>query len=376
MTETRFSDAATLGGTRKTADGYLVAEAYAVRTGIQLYRGSEVGMIDRDVVRVYRPEDEVRDPESLKTFSHAPITLGHPQAVTADNWSDLAKGEVSTEATWDGKKIKLPLIVKDAAAIEAVESGSHRELSAGYTCQLDWTPGVTADGEEYDAVQRTIRVNHIALVPRGRAGAECRIGDAAQDWGAMPLTDNATKQEAHMADNTKTVVLGDSAVTVPVADAAHIEAFKQRAEKRLSDAETAHAEAIAGKDRKLAAKDAEIDALKAKVLTGDALDARVAARAKLISDAAKVAKVETAGLSDDAIRKAVVVAKLGDDFAEMSQAYHDGRFVELVKAADAEAGKDPMREALKDAAPKATTLDALYTERNAELESAWKMEGK
>ncbi len=38
-----FTDAVTIAGTRRTDDGYLAAEAKAVRTGIQLYTGDEVG---------------------------------------------------------------------------------------------------------------------------------------------------------------------------------------------------------------------------------------------------------------------------------------------------------------------------------------------
>ena len=39
----QFADAVTAAGTRRTGDGTLVAEAKAVRTGIQLYLGDEVG---------------------------------------------------------------------------------------------------------------------------------------------------------------------------------------------------------------------------------------------------------------------------------------------------------------------------------------------
>lgn len=94
----RFTDLATVRvEPRKTQDGYLVAQAFVARTGIQLYRGSEIGVINQDVVRVFRPEAEVKDAASVRTYTHAPITLGHPEVmVDADNWKDLAKGEVST----------------------------------------------------------------------------------------------------------------------------------------------------------------------------------------------------------------------------------------------------------------------------------------
>lgn len=53
MTETRFVDRAPISEPRKTSDGYLVAESFVARAGIQLYAGSEVGMPDRRTVRVW-----------------------------------------------------------------------------------------------------------------------------------------------------------------------------------------------------------------------------------------------------------------------------------------------------------------------------------
>ena len=371
----KFTDAAELAGTRKTQDGYLVAEAFVARTGIQVYAAHEMGLTGDGVVRVYRPEDEVKAPASVRTYTHAPITMGHPsEAVTKDNWADLAKGEVSTEAEWVDGKLRLPLIVKDAGAIAAIEAGT-RELSAGYTSVIDHTPGTTDEGEEYDAIQRDIRINHLAIVPRGRAGI-ARIGDNADTgkdratWGASPIL-QAKKEVRQMADTMQTVVLGDQAVQVSAADTAKIEAFKASQAKALSDAETAHKAALAAKDAELATKDAEIEKMKAAALSGADLDKRVADRAKLIGDAAKIAKdVKVDGLSDAEIRKAVVTAKLGDAaITDKSDAYIEARFDVLAE----DAGKDPVADAIKSAAPVTTqTADAdkAYAENLAYLSDA------
>ena len=372
MTEHRFTDAATIAGARKTQDGYLVAEAFAVRTGVQHYTGAEVGLIDRDVVRVWRPEDEVKDPASVRTFSHAPITLGHPEKVTADNWRDLAKGEVSTEAAWDGNKIKLPLIVKDAEAIAAIEGGT-RELSAGYTCALEFSDGVTPEGESYDAIQRNIRINHLAIVPRGRAGSECRIGDGADKWGAAPITPSKQKEDT-MSDALKTVVLGDKAAQVAVADAQIIEQFKADQAKALADAQAAHDKAIAAKDAEIDKIKGQLDAANEKVLDDAALDKRVADRADLIGKAQTIAKdVKTAGLSDAEIRKAAVVAKLGDAaVADKSDAYIEARFDVL--AEDAAKG-DGFAAAMKDGVQttaQGTVADQAYMASLNDMSNAWK----
>jgi hypothetical protein len=55
-----------------------------------------------------------------------------------------------------------------------VLDGERRDTSAGYTCEVDPTPGVSPEGEPYDGIQRRIRFNHVALGPRGwgRSGTD------------------------------------------------------------------------------------------------------------------------------------------------------------------------------------------------------------
>jgi hypothetical protein len=346
-----FTDAVTVSGTRRTTDGYLIAEAKSVRTGIQLYSGDEVGKPDMQVVRVYRPADQVFADASLQSFTHAPVTMNHPdEAVTSGNWKELAVGEVSTAAKKDGEWVHLPLILKDAAAISSVESGK-RELSAGYTCELVWGDGVTSDGQEFNATQTNIKINHLAIVDRARAGSQARIGDGAS-WGASPFTsDHNPKKETIMT--LKTVTVDGIPVEVTDQGATVITTLQKRLEDaaaKMSTADAAHLAAIAAKDTDLAKKDAEIDSLKAKVLSDADIDKRVQDRADLIAVASAIAKdVKTAGMSDAAIRKAVVTAKLGDAaIAGKAEAYIDARFDILAEDAKKEAGADPFARVVSD----------------------------
>jgi hypothetical protein len=357
-----FTDAVSVAGTRRLDDGYLVATARSVRTGIQIYSGSEVGKPELATVRVYRAPDQVFAQDSLQSFSHAPITNDHPsEGVTSDNWKALAVGEVSTAAKRDGEWVVLPLILKDAAAIQAVVDGK-RELSAGYTCELDFTPGVTADGEPFDAQQRNIKINHLALVDRARAGSQARIGDA-NSWGISPV--HIPEKEKPMT--LKTVTVDGIPVEVTDQGATVITTLLQRladAAKKVSDAETAHNTAIAAKDAELAKKDAEIDDLKGKVLDAKAIDAKVTARADLITKAKAVAPdIQTDGKSDDDIRKAAVVAKLGDAaIKDKPQAYIDARFDILAEDAGS---ADTVRDAITHLRPGTNLSDAAKLEKDA-----------
>jgi hypothetical protein len=94
---------------RVTGDGYLTAAPRIARTGVQLYRGSELGRKDLSVVRVFRPEESVFDKDALASMAHRPMTNDHPPvAVNAKNWKDYAIGQSGAEVARDGEFIRVP----------------------------------------------------------------------------------------------------------------------------------------------------------------------------------------------------------------------------------------------------------------------------
>ena len=345
-------DAVTLGETRVTREGYLVADARVARVGIQTYLGREVGRPDLDRVRVYRGEDQVFSTDALASFAHVPLTDDHPpEMVNAKNWKRFARGQASGEVLRDGDFIRIPMMLSDAATIAAVQGGK-RELSAGYLCDLDFTAGVTSTGEAYDARMVDIRGNHIAVVQRGRAGSDCRIGD-----------DDSTDKETSM----KTIIVDGRPVEVSDEALAHITKLEA---------------ALHGATVKIAAKDGEIDAIRAthatelaavqaKVLDGAALDAAIAARTALLDHAKVVlgSKFDATGKSDADIRRAAVTLKLGDaKVMGKDDAYISAAF-DVLCAAPAPAAKDPVRDAIAGAAPVTDAVSA-YDEYVASLRDA------
>ena len=267
----KFQDRATVGATKDTQDGYLVATSKIARTGIQLYRADEVGLIGSHAVRVYRAESEVFSKDALASLQHAPVTLNHPkELVTSDNWASLAKGEVSTDILRDGDYLAASLIIKDSDAATAARS-THKEISLGYTASITMQDGVSPSGEKYDAVMTDFNYNHLALVPKGRAGDKARIGDSAINWGASPVTTKGPAMEL-----TK-VVIGDKAINVAASDA---DVFTKL---------------IADKDTAIGTLKAELADAQSKILTDDQITAKVAA------------------MADAATKRAAVKAKFGDD---------------------------------------------------------------
>lgn len=345
----KFLDRASVGQVKETKEGYLVATSRVARTGVQEYYAKELGDIaaDRDpnsVVRVYRHPDQVFHKDSLASITRLPVTIDHPsEDVTADNWARLSVGDIGDAYATEPEWIVVNPMLKDAAAVKAART-THPELSMGYSANIvKARDGLDADFEVSD-----IRYNHIALVPKARAGDMARIGDG---WGVTPLEDSKPGEQptikgGQMAE-LKPVALGDGVVQVAVADAAAIDKFKADTAKQLADAKSVADAAIAAKDAELAQLQAKLDDAQSKILSDAELDARVAKRAELVSVAASIApNVKTAGMNDAAIRKAVVVAKIGDAAIDgKSDAYIDARFDILADAAKTE--HNPVVSAIK-----------------------------
>jgi len=186
-----------LDGVTRHRDGYLIADARVARVGTQTYKGFEVGLPDRERVTLYRPPEEVFATDSMRSHANKPVTLTHPKRmVDSTTWGKVAKGFSGSDVVRDGDYVRVPLMLTDAAAIDAYETGKARELSVGYTTDIDWTAGATPDGKAYDGVQRDIRVNHHAFVPVARGGENLRFGDAMSTTkfckdcgGAMAMKD-------------------------------------------------------------------------------------------------------------------------------------------------------------------------------------------
>ena len=372
-----FTDKLELGKPRRTREGYLAVRAKAARSGVYDYLGSEVDPEGKhfaadQVVKVYRPADEVFAKQSVHSFLLKPITEDHPsEAVTADNWRQHAKG-VNAGAMRDGEHLAFDLVVMDASAIQAIENGK-KELSNGYACKLDIGDGVTPDGTEYNAVQRDIVGNHVALVPKGRAGPECRIGDAAScdaiavDLIAQLLHDSQTYSDG--GDGNKngstnverqsgdiqmphTLIIDGLQVT-EVSDQAKAAIEKLQGEKSaLADKLTAAETKVGELTATVATKDGEIAALEQKVkdaaVSPEQLEQMAADRAALIATAKAVEpNVVTDGKSDAEIRQAVVAAKLGDAAKDMADEAIAGAFKVLTKDVKPAETKDALRATIE-----------------------------
>lgn len=157
-----------------TEEGFLNVDAIVTRTGVFEYLNND-GSIRREL---RHPEDVLKD-DSLNSMKLLPITLMHPKerVVDSDNAKKLSVGTTGESLNHDGRLIKTNILITDKNAIKAVEDGI-QELSLGYRVKLVEDSG-EFQGERYDVRQTDIKYNHLAIVPRGRAGEAKIILDSA-----------------------------------------------------------------------------------------------------------------------------------------------------------------------------------------------------
>ena len=157
-----------------TPEGFLICHDVPIaRTGPQDYLAREM-MLDGDperIVTVQRHPEDVFEAATLASFEGKPVTDGHPpENVGPENYSAYTKGHVQNVRR-SGDYIVADLYINDANLAEEVRNNVKREVSCGYLCSY------VPDGAGYR--QRNIRGNHVAVVPKGRAGAAVAIQDTA-----------------------------------------------------------------------------------------------------------------------------------------------------------------------------------------------------
>lgn len=158
----------------KTPEGFLIChDVPLARLGPMQYRAAELGLPGNpeQIVTVNRYAEDVFAPAAIASFEGKDVTAGHPpENLTADTWAAYARGHVENVRRQEDFLVG-DLIIKDSQLANEVQSGAVREVSAGYTAEF------LPDG---DCLKQTnIRGNHVAVVPRGRAGHDVAIKDAA-----------------------------------------------------------------------------------------------------------------------------------------------------------------------------------------------------
>lgn len=190
-----------------------------------------------------RPDDsiemEAKLPENLlsdatvESANNKPVTNNHPsELVTKSNSNRYMKGFTTSNAHVEGNMLYNDIAITDENLIDEIQSGRKTELSIGFETEVIPQSG-ELNGVKYDAVQKNIQINHVAVVKRGRAGHNVRItGDSA-----IAIEDD----KGESMDTTK-IRIGDSDINVAVADADKVTALDKELDKAKAELDSKNAE--------------------------------------------------------------------------------------------------------------------------------------
>lgn len=238
-----------LGKAEPTQVGGVKIPARLARTGIQLYR-----LPDGTTRRELRLPEEVFNADSLKTIADAPVTIGHPRVpgglIDATNWKGVSVGHARDVRADGGAYVSGELIVQDAAAVDAIDRDELADISMGYVCKLDFTPGVW-QGQSYDAIQRDIRYNHVALLPKGGGRAGTDVG--------LRLDSNGAEAVESRSEEIMVKVIKLDGKEYEVGSELHLDKIDEMHKAEVAALKTAHASEIATVKKDLDGMTAKFD---------------------------------------------------------------------------------------------------------------------
>jgi len=283
----KFYDRAELGKYTETPEGYLHGEFPITRPGVFPYLRN-----GGSISQVAKLPDEVFSKETIESANNKPLTNDHPSVgVDVNNFKSLSVGMTDSDAHVEDNKLVVGATITDPDMIAQIKSGK-RELSIGFNADVPAESGEYG-GSQYGAAQRNIKINHIAIVDRGRAGHGISIHDDA----AFVMGDSDTNTGGkHMAN----LIIDSQQFEVDqhVADAhdnlkkqiatkeAELAKLKKQLDGAKGEADSAKKEADSLKGERDALKGQLKDA-ESKQLDQDALDKRIDARLALQTSASR-----------------------------------------------------------------------------------------
>lgn len=249
-------------------NGFVTIENNPIsRSGIFQYLGKSIGADEPDrLYNVYRPADELSDPEAIESFKMLPLVDDHTMLGTNEQGYTPAEmkgvhGITGEEVVFKDGVLYTNLKIFSQTLYDMVQQGKNN-LSLGYRCVYEKASGVF-NGQAYDYIQRKLRGNHLALVKEARCAVA--VLDHHITFDHFDLTrgeDTMTPEEEKKAKEA-----ADAAAVKAAKDAEEAETAKK--EKEAAD-KAAKDAAEEEEKKKKDAEDAEEEEKKKK----DAMDSK------------------------------------------------------------------------------------------------------
>lgn len=165
------------------------------RVGVFPYLGRSIGVTGEDadkVFQVYRPAEELGSADAIESFRTVPVISDHTMLGAVDlGLTPAARkgvgGTTGDNVEFDAASGILYSNIKifDEGLAGEINAGK-KELSCGYRCAYDFTPG-EFNGQKYDVVQRRMRGNHVAVVKKGRMGSDIAVLDSQFTYDSVDV---------------------------------------------------------------------------------------------------------------------------------------------------------------------------------------------
>ena len=280
----------------RTDEGFILDTPAITRCGVFPYRNAD-GTMRYEL----RHPDDVFKQDSLDSIKGKPVTAMHHGMINNGNSVGVTVGAVMSAGRQDG----------DNVTAEIVIHGGNKDLSCGYTLNLDEESGVY-NGQPYTHRQRDIKYNHLAIVKAGRAG------NARLNLDSMDFQEDKETMVKYRLDNgveydvTPEIDAELKKLNQDIADAkAATEAEKARAD--AADDAKAKAEASISKAREDAANE-----VKARLkLEADAKALNVEFKEDATDSEIKIAVIKSVRTNFDATDKAEAYIDAAYDLARM-----------------------------------------------------------
>lgn len=186
--------------TKKVDDNgwWIIKDNPLSKVGIYPYLGKQIddSLEPNKIYRVFRPAEELLNEETVKSFNLVPLVNDH-EMLGKDFKPAEEKGIdgiIYNPRVAHGDMLMGNIKIYSEKMMRDIKNGK-KELSMGYTCTYDLTPG-DWDGQHYDVVQRNLRGNHVALVDKGRMGSDVRVYDKHICCDSMDITGNIKRVRA------------------------------------------------------------------------------------------------------------------------------------------------------------------------------------
>lgn len=164
-------------------NGYMTIQGNPIsKEGVYDYLGAQIPGYPgdpNDIVKVYRPGSELARQETIDSFKLMPFIDEHQWlGVEGTDAGDLPlTGTTGENVYYEAPYLKANLRVYSQKLLDAFNTGKV-QLSPGYLYDYVYSPGQW-QGINYSYVQSNLRGNHLALVEKGRTGADVAVMDSA-----------------------------------------------------------------------------------------------------------------------------------------------------------------------------------------------------